>query len=78
MNNNFEIDLELSDKLKRENGDSIYTSTSREVEQKGKEYVIIEIVSKKLDRILDQVGLLQKAMALLRVDLVKAGVLKAA
>lgn len=59
-------------------GDSIYTSTSSEVEQKGKEYVVIEIVSKKLDGIVDQVGLLQRSIALLRKDLVATGVLKAA
>lgn len=56
-----------------EYGDSIYT-TSREVEPKGQFYISIDI----LEELCDQIKSLQKRLALLRKDLVKAGVLKAA
>lgn len=56
-----------------EYGNSIYTTTcSSEVEPKGQFYISIDI----LEELCDQIKSLQKGLALLRKDLVKAGVLK--
>src|SRR5918993_933230 len=58
------------------NGDSsIYTRDSSQVEKRG-ELHIINVVN-ILEELVDQIKSIQKSQALLRKDLVKAGVLKA-
>jgi hypothetical protein len=59
-----------------ENGDSIiYTANSNELEKRGQFYIIniVDII----EELGDQIKSLQKGQALLRKDLVNAGVLKA-